>query len=513
MDVGTALMLALVVAGLLGFALVLRVIPIALSPRGAGIDHWFWKSYVETLRRDRQFPPSLPQYILDEHQWYPPLFPLLLARLPARVFSRQDTLIAIVVDLARMLVLLGVSYWRTRDMSVVAVAGLLYATTPIHVFYNVQLNPRGLAALMLDGLLLLLLLLLDQEGAWFIWPIVVVMSGLILLTHKMTSQLFWFLVLGTALIYRNWSLLLLIPLSMAAAFAMSRGFYREVLRAHWDIVSFWQRNWRWAGADLIRESPVYGDGQYERPRKLHPSGLRGLLHQSIRLIGFNPAAWVACLLVYDRLWIEPVMIFPTIVLVWLLLTCLLVCLTTFVPWFKCLGAGYLYLYNATLITSLLIGLTFKQTLSPQLSLLFTVGVLLCNCFALLVYYVDFHSNKRARVHPGLEEMIERLRQLPRGVVMCIPANWYEVVAYKTGHPVLWGAHGYGFRKVEPTWPRFLVPVSEILRWYGVRYLLTMEGMLTDRFAADLPPARVESVGEYHLYCFETAADLPLSSAR
>jgi len=496
------MMLALVVAGVLVVAFVLRVIPIALSPRGAGIDHWFWKNYIETYRRDRQFPPALPQYVLDEYQWYPPLFPLLLSRLPARVFDRFDTLIAGVIDLARMLLLLVVIYWRTRDVSVVAVAGLLYASTPIHIFYNVALNPRGLAALMLDGLLLLLLLLLDQAGPSWVWLVIVAGSGLILLTHKMTSQLFWFLVLGTAVIYRNWSLLLLIPLSVGAAFAMSGGFYGKVLRAHWDIVAFWYRNWRWAGADLIRESPVYGDGQYERPRKLHPSGPRGLLRQAAMLVGFNPAAWVACLLVYDRLGDGGLLIFPTVVLVWLLLTCLLVLLTTFVPWFKCLGAGYLYLYNATLITSLLIGLTFKQTNSPQLSLLLTAGVLICNGGALAIYYVDFYRNKRARVHPGLEQMMERLRQLPRGVVMCIPANWYEVVAYKTGQPVLWGAHGYGFRKVEPTWPRFLVPVSDILKRHQVQYLLTMEGMLTENFVADLPAARVESVGEYHLYCFE-----------
>ncbi len=498
-------MLAIYLAGLLLFALALRVAPVVLSPRGVGIDHWYWKTYIETYRREKQFPPSFPQYILDDHQWYPPLFPLLLARIPAGIFKRIDTLIAIAIDLIRMLMLLGVVYWRTQDLSVVAVAGLLYATTPIHIFYNVNLNPRGLAALMLDVILLLLLQLLDPGAPWWIWLLIVVGSGLILLTHKMTSQLFWFLVLGTALVYQNWLLLLLIPLSFVAALVLSGGFYRHVAQAHLDIVVFFTRNWRWAGSDLIRESPIYGDGTYERPRKLHPKGVRGKLGQLARLVGFNPAAWIACLIVYDRLGVvDPVFIFPTIVLVWLLLMCLLAFLTTFVPWLKCIGAGYLYLYNATLITSLLLSLTYKQTYIPELSFLFTVGVILCNTVVLTMYYVEFYRNKNGRVHPGLEQMIERLRALPRGVVMCVPANWYEVVAYKSGQPVLWGGHGVWQRSLEPTWPRLLIPVKEVVRRYQVRYLLTMDGALPDNFVADLPPARVESVDEYHLYCFETA---------
>ena len=499
-------MLALAIIGVVALALALRCAPLAFSPRGAGIDHWYWKSYIDTYRSDKRFPPSLPQYILEDHQWYPPLFPLLLAQLPAWMFNRFNTVIAIAIDLARLVMLLAVAYWSSDGaVSVIVVAGLLYATTPILVAYNIQLNPRGLAALMLDGLLILLLIQLDLGGPWWVWPVIVVIGSLILLTHKMTTQLFWFFILGTALVYRKWLLLLLIPASAATALVLSRGFYLNVLRAHWDIVSFWNRNRRWIGADLVRESPIYGDGQHERPEKLHRRGVSGVLRQMATLFGFNPAAWIGCLLIYERLWLgSPVLIFPTYLLVWLLLACLFACLTTFVRGFKCLGAGYLYLYNASLITSLLLGIAFKQTLVPEFSKPFIVGALLLSVGAVIAYYVFFHRNKRARVHEGLDHMIGALRQMPRGVVMCVPANWYEVVAYKTGHPVLWGGHGYGFRKLEPTFPRFLMPIRKIVEQYDVRYLVTMDGMLPPAVAAELPAATHVSHGEYHLYRFADA---------
>ena len=289
---------------LLVLAYLLRAVPLRLSPHGLGIDHWFWKSYIETYRRTRQFPPQLPQYILDEAQWYPPVFPLLLARLPAAFFERWASHIAIAIDLFRMALLLLIVGWQSDgSTAALVVAGLVYATTPIHVYYNVQLNPRGLGAVMLDALLMVLLWTAYQGGPWWGWLIAVLLGGLILLTHKMTSQLMVFVVAGTAAVYGRWELLLLLPASVVTALVLSRGFYWRVLRAHWDIVSFWNRNWRWVAADQIRESPIYGDQTYERPEKLHKSGFRGVRSHCTILFGFNPAAWIACLLVYERLFL------------------------------------------------------------------------------------------------------------------------------------------------------------------------------------------------------------------
>jgi hypothetical protein len=433
------------------------------------------------------------------------VFPLLLARLPASVFERWDRVVAIVVDVLRLGMLLGVAAWQSDgNIVVVGLAGVLYATTPIQVFYNIQLNPRGLGALMLDGVLMLLLVQIDAAGPWWVWAAIVIISGVMLLTHKMTTQVFWFIVLGTGIIYRDWRILSLLPLSLIAALIESRGFYVKVARAHWDIIKFWNRHWRWIGADIIRESPVYGDGSYERREKLHRSGWRGVVWHWFILLGFNPAAWIACLLTYERLVGDPYLVYPTPLLVWLLLPCLLAVLTTFVPSLKCLGAGYLYVYNTSFVASLLLALTFQFTRAPRVSTPLVALALALNIVGTLLYYRQFARNKRARVDEGLEQMIAMLRDTPRGVVMCIPPHWCEVVAYKTGQPVLWGAHGYGFRNMEPTWPRLLQPIRDILVRYRVRYLLTMDGMLTSEFTAELPPARLLSHGEYHLYCFDAA---------
>ena len=491
----------IVVVTVFVLALVLRLVPHLLAPQGAGVDHWFWKTYVETYRRDRVFPPVLPRYVLDEHQWYPPLFPLVLASLPPFVLDRFSQFVAIAIDLARLGLLLVIASWQgDNDVTVLVVAGLVYATTPIQISYNIQLNPRGLAAIMLDALLVALLLAMTGTERWP-WAVIVVLGALILLTHKMTTQLLVFITLVTSAIYLRPSLLLLFPAWFAAAMLISRGFYWNVLKAHLDIVQFWHRNWRWIGADQMRESPIYGEAGYQRPEKLHKPGLRGVAWHAFIMFGFNPAAWLACLLVYERLFLRSV-IYPTPLLLWLVLPCLWALLTSLVGPLKRFGAGYLYVYNTSLMASIVLALTFRYTSAPIISSTLVAGALLLNVTGIVIYYYEFLRNPRTRVNEGLDRMIELLRTLPTGVVMCVPNSWCEIVAYKAGQPVLWGGHGHGFSRLQPTWPRMLISIKDAVRQYGIKYLLTMDGMLPATFVSDLPRARVVTHDVYRLYCFE-----------
>lgn len=487
---------------LVAFAAILRVVPGLLSPAGAGVDHWFWKKYIETLRSSRQFPPVLPQYLLDQAQWYPPLFPLLMMHIPTKIFDRFNQMMAIGFDLLRMLMLLLIAYWLTDgDERVVLLAGLIYATTPIQISYNFQLNPRGLAALFLDGVLILLLWYYSYHGPWWSWLLVIAISGLILLTHKMTTQLFWFICLCCSFAYQDIRLFLLIPASIITALLMSKGFYWKVLIAHLDIVRFWKSNWRWIGADAVRESPVYGEENYHRPEKLHKSGMRGFVWYCFLLFGFNPASWIACLLMFERVFIEPhVLIYSSWLIFWLLIPCALSALTTFVPVLRCIGAGYLYLYNTSLITSLLLAMAYEYTRWATISTLVYATALIFNLLGVFLFYRKFFRNKRARIDQAFQRMLDRLAQLPKGTVWCIPSGWHEPVAYKTQHDVLWGAHGYGFKLLTPTFPRIMVPLTRIMKEYNVKYLLTLRGQLTKAFVADIPADTTVIVeDDYMLY--------------
>ena len=266
----------------------LRWLPHLVAPHGVGVDHWYWKAYIEEYRENKHLPPSLPKYLLEIHQWYPPLFPLLMARLPKSVFDNNSHLLAIGIDLMRLALLMINAYLLGGGLNSLIGAGVVYALTPILISYNVQLNPRGLGALFLDIIVLLLIWLIWHEGMLWCWIWVVLASGLLLLTHKMTTQLFWFVSITLGLWFQDWRLLMMVPLSIVSALILSKGFYLNVLKAHWDIVSFWNRNWRWLTAHPIRESPLYNDLANENTTKYFKPGWRGLIHRLQYLIGLNP---------------------------------------------------------------------------------------------------------------------------------------------------------------------------------------------------------------------------------
>lgn len=492
------------IAGLVALTLVLRVIPAVLAPRSAGVDQWFWRAYIEKLKRDKLFPPRLPQFLLDEAQWYPPLFPVVMAKLPAALFSEHGRYLAVLIDLARLVVLVLATHWLSGSVEAAVVAGAAYLSTPLLVSYNMQLNPRGMAALFLDLCWLSVAALLLRDATPWLWCLALLFAGLVLLTHKMTTQIFWFVSLAGAGLSGRIELALLVPGGMVAAYLLSGGFYRKVLRAHADIILFWHRNWRWTGSNPILESPIYGEPGAESPTKYYRSGWRPWLRRLQFVVGFNP--WAPAVLVIGAIAHVHGQAFSeaeTWVMAWLALCLAFALLTTLVPVLRCLGQGYLYGYNAGFPAALALGMSWRAMgnmgLWQAVVALTTVACLV----GLAAFFRTLRGSRTMKVDIQLEGAIARLAALPRGTVMCLPQHWHDAVAYRTQHPVLFGGHGYGFRRLQDVFPRLLAPATTLIARHGVKYLLTYEGYCNQRFLADLPAAQIEHFGDYRLYLFDS----------
>jgi hypothetical protein len=482
-------------------AFVLRYVPHFIAPLGIGVDHWFWKSYIERYRQEGKFPPHLPQYLLDVAQWYPPTFPLLLSMLPRTLFDRFSHVVAILIDLARATSLMAMVYSLTRGNAIaVAVAGGAYAVTPLLISYNVQLNPRGLGAILLDLAFFSATLLFFFKAPPWLWWVLIPAIGLLLLTHKMTTQLFWFLCIVGG-IFLDWRLAALIPLSIMVALVFSFGFYWKVLIAHWDIVSFWYRNWRWLGANPVLESPIYGSSTYETPRKMHRSGLAGALKHLFMQSAYNPFAWLLLgVLVLNPLLPVHLTGFPLYIAGGLALTLAFALATALVPFMRCLGAGHLYLYNAALASSLVWGLLYHGN-PEQITPLLVAGAA-ASIVAIARFYLHVKQSPTIKVDSDFQAVLAFLSSRPKAAVMCVPPQWYDVIAYRTGLPVLYGGHGYGFRKLESTYPRLLVPLAQLIEQFGSRYIVYEKGAITDKFLADVPKHTAQDFGKYRVLCVE-----------
>ena len=492
---------------LLMVAALIRITPTLMVKHGAGVDQWFWKAYIDKLRTQKVFPPSLPQFLLDKEQWYPPLFPLLIAKLPAIVFERYSMQLSIIIDLLRMVLLMVAVWWLSHSELALLIAGSVYCLTPLLISYNMQLNPRGLGALFLDAMWLSVLgVWLGELSQWYAL-LSLIFAGLVLITHKMTTQVFWFTALFAAIFLQDIRIAALIPCSMLMALLLSAGFYRRVFRAHVDIISFWYKNWHWSGSNPILESPIYGEPNFESPSKYYRKGIASWIRRLQFVIGFNP--WMPAVLLIVILAVlgghnySQAEIF---ILLWMTLSFAFALSTTVIPQLRCFGNGYLYGYNGVFPAALALGITAPALIKSWYWLpIFVLTILACLA-ALFAFFKALKSSRTMKVENDLHDAIAYLKQLPQGVVMCLPQHWHDVVAYQTGKTVAFGGHGFGFNLLQPIFPRLMMPISEWIGLYNIRYLLTMPSYLNDKFVNDLPAAQIKKFGDYQLYCFDDSTN-------
>ena len=480
-------------------AFVLRSVPRSIS-KNVGVDQWFWKSYVRAYKESGKFPPDIKQYLLDEHQWYPPVFPLFLARFSLDFLDRYGYWASVVLDLLRLIMVMAFGFF-VLDFNIFGlfICGLVYATAPILISYNVQLNPRVFGAILLD---LFLFALVIQTMTHFnpLFAIFIgVCASVILLTHKMTTQLFWFICLSASVFFFSYLPFLFIPGSIFLALVLSKGFYLKVLWAHYDIVAFWYRNWPWLQAHPIRESPIYGEENYESPQRHHKKGLKGVLKHLKLLVGFFPFGWILTfLIVAIHFFGGSAVDLPQWLVWWFISIQVFSLATVFINPLKCLGSGYLYQFNLVTPAALIWTKLLDSKESGTLIIVAFLTGLLLNLISVCFFYMNLHKNREKSLDENLQLLLNELNKLPAGAVMFLPAQWYDMIAFNTEKSVLYGGHGYGFRLLEPVFPVLRLSTKELAENYNLRYLLTTEGYLNKKFLDSIEPKNKIDFGLYQI---------------
>src|SRR5438105_8008232 len=206
-----ALAFVLVGIALVGLALYLRL-RIFIGTRPGGVDTWYYLASAEAIRTQKRLPISLPQYLLhEEHESYPPVFPLFLAALPPRWLNRYFWLVSPLIDTLHPMLLYVLSYRLTDSVLAAGVAGLIYAVTPQLISETRNLNGRAFGSLLQTiAMLVLLRSLLPEPGitARLFGPsetgllaVAVVLIGALYNTHTSTTIAFLVSTLTLTVVY------------------------------------------------------------------------------------------------------------------------------------------------------------------------------------------------------------------------------------------------------------------------------------------------------------------------
>jgi hypothetical protein len=503
------LLLALLLAGTAGLGMLVRLLPMCRTA-SLGVDNWYWLLCSENVRKSRRLPAVLPQYMLEvAEQWYPPLYSGFLALLPARLLEKHGGKLSQFLDVLHGTLIAGTVWAVTGNEFAALIAGVSYAVAFLPLYYNMQLQPRGLANLLLSITMLGLWHYL-QTGTPLIWALILTLSIALLLLHKMTTQMWIVYLLGFSFWSRDWTVAALLPASVLVAVAVSGGFYIKVMRHHWDIVSFWHRNMHLLGSHQYYESPLYVRPGFTSTA-FHPSGphgwsvkARALFKHNAFLLLLLPLALIAQVYGPNRIGAAN----PNAVdflWMWLWLTCLWTFLTTFVPFFTALGAGVYYLYQSFLPLFVLVSIGVGAMNLRQQVVVFGLWTTLLMLSTLwYLRYANSISSSGAAVGEDLRCVLDHLRELPGDGVFCIPFTLPDLVAYWTRKRVFWGGHGYGFNSIlQPYFPVMRESVAETLRDKPLSYVLFQRDYLDSLTDIGLEQGRdirlIMSKGNYELY--------------
>ncbi len=441
-----------------------------LSQRNFGIDSWYYLLYTNELRKAKRIPVKLPYFLLDiDEQWYPPGLPILLALFSQRFLERFQWAISPLVDTIQMIILYLASYFITKNILVASVSAILYATSPIVVSQNSNLNSRGLGALLLT--LVMLSLYQYTATANLLYLILMVLGGAILLhTHKLASQQMLFLFIGFSILYFNLMYLLILAGIYLAAIILSGGFYLNILKGHIAILRFWRKNLPNLFAHQVYQSPLYKNEAKAKDKR----GCGGIVNSKLwlNLSKFQFSVIFITILFYAFIYRWNLKLSEVFFLNWFIINFLSIVIISYFKPVKFLGEGHRYfMYGIFPSSFLLAQFIFKGSVDINIGIFILLTILIINLLLINKIHNDQKKNILATINTELKAIVEYIKELPKDNIMCFPFSYCEPIAYFCRKKTLWGAHGYGYDNLEQFFPVLLKPVEYFVHLYGISYCL------------------------------------------
>ena len=488
---------------------VVRLMPVWPSRRHT-CDAYYFLMTAEEFRKNRKIPIVLPPYYMAdiEEQWYPPGFSIFLGLLPPALLTRYHWMINHVLDFLNMVLMDGWLWWMTGRVETVLIANAVYILTPALTLEYASLTSRSLGNLLFTLLMICLYPLAvganSVFGGWLVSALLAAAIWfLILMTHKMTMQLGLFAAAVLAVAFRSWAPVAIAFGVVLLSILVTRGYYWKLLKAHWDIVSFWNKHQLRLTAHQVYDSEIYRDtakgflgrnGKFMQP-------LRFLL----RVLGYNPFIYVAIVVLftpvgssgmprYFGLWVGAV-------LAWAIAT-------TLVPYLKALGEGYKYIKYSALPAAAFIGLTAGDWSDIRLSVLAVFMAIASAAVLVKVIVCRWRSYRNASLAGGNEESeiiryVQENKHIDR--IGCISNYISDALVYFARRHVLWGTHHYCFNsKVIDIHPVLSLPIEQISEKYDLKYWLINTAYVDPSVLGFSNKVLEKEAGIYRLYRVEEA---------
>jgi len=481
-------------------AFLIRVKPIWKN-RYSGCDAYYYLLCVEEFRKHKRLPIILPDYyLLDiQEQWYPPGFVIFLSLLPKRFVEKYYWAIAPAIDCLTIALLYTTTYLLSGGIIVATIASLLYTLTLAVIVECSSLNSRPLGSFLLVATLLCIFAFAESYTVWFLLGYIL-FGVCLLMTHKMSAQLLYFILPLMSLIFWDPTYIAALLGIVAVTFLLFRSFFIKVLKGQWDILTFWNRNWKNLGAHQVYSSPIYGNESREDLGRIFQKGFKGL-YRNARSMGLNITV---ILLIFPILHYSQLLLFDKQMLWLVILAYALAGATLLIPQLRFYGEGFKYLRMVAFpiaylaITPLLYN--WDVILHYQYSIL-PVTLIVSLWITLRTYKSTALTGWGSpSMGTNLNSTLEFLKNNSEvDAIMVIPLTYADTIAYHCRKKVVWGTHSYNFKVVEPFYPVLRKPLESFISEYNISHIMLDANHTAPETLQLSPVNRVFNAGHYQIY--------------
>jgi len=373
-----------------------------------GKDSFYHLIVARYVRKEKKLPETIDSFVFKEDYNYPPLLHLILSLFNEK-YDQKLQFITPIFDIVTGLVIFGCFYYLF-NYSVALLILVIYILTPITLDNSISLSPRGIANTFFVGSLLSLLLYLTSYNLIFLL-LAVFLASLVYITHRLTTQALWFVLISLTIFLHSIYPLLVLFLAIILAIVITKGFYIKSLKGHYTFIK------------LMYKSVI-------DPKKLDE--VKAKIPNPI--IMFFNMPYLICLPLFFIVTLSNNIEYKFI-FIWGLSV-------TFIAIFWFLGEGYRHIYLAVVPYAVYISLWVNSYKLEILSFLIVISVI----FIILKLYRIENNNK---LHMTInEDFINCCKYIaknknPKDVILCLPLDYTYQVAYFTNGIMLQGSGGEG----------------------------------------------------------------------
>lgn len=390
-----------------------------------------------------------------------------------------------VLDAVNMVILLIVASFMSDSPLLLSIVALTYMLTPILETECLTLSSRQLGNLLLT---LEAICLFNYIGTGSPLALIasIIFSALIPMAHKMTMQFLIFFDSVLSLTLLRIEPVAVLALSLLLDFLIFRGYFIKLMKGHYDIVTFWGKNWKHLWAHQVYDSPIYDKNKKRKREK----GFKDML-----LTGKARPFYFLLVGLFGKSG-NPFILLPLLFIstnffeIWALSAFILMIIVIFVPQLRMFGEGHKYMRMASFPSSILLiwAISYPKAL------------------ALFIFMVAFSSYRIYSVYkagkegpsPELLEMLDYIKDNEIDYIMCLDAGISDAVAYHCRRRVLWGTHHDCFNsKVIEFFPVLRRPLEWFARKYEIKFVL-VDTRYVDPIDVSLKDL-VHKSGRYELY--------------